>query len=214
MGFALDDKQLGCAAVRDLALRAYDKLNGCMLGVIKSHQTTMVKTTPEQAQQFVELFFNGMLGTTVGRVRGLVGGAGAYNVSCKARQEGVGATAPLAIRQLFHSLSQIPEKGRPDMAKSLVYNLEVIKLRKAWVEICASLAALDPAGHELIAYLGLEPPKQGTTYVSQAKSTICNRSGITVAEFSFLLRNSTIPAALVEHFGPGSLLFCSSTIGS
>lgn len=213
ISFALDENEYGRAAFGDLAVRAYHGLNGCTLQVEKNGGLVEVKVPPEQARRLIGIFFSEILGNTLNRVGDVFARVEAYNATYGAEEEDeeeTNATAPSAIRQLARALSKIPKKTKADTASVLVYKLATVQVRQCWEEIQASLNASSSSSSSIayIEYLGLRPPfEPAGLLTSRAKDAICKRASIPISRFRDIWSKATIPIALAEHFGPGSLLF-------
>lgn len=205
------DEQYVQLGIPDLYHSAFNLLNGHTISMKKSNKPTPVTLTATQAYEVVSMFFSEMFCTTHERIQDIVRNVEGYNAACRANVAGADESAPAAIQQVFKSLSAIARRDTPTTLKYLAYNIHNVQLRDSWEKVRESLAAGDGSSRQYIEYLGLRP-KVGTTYISLAKKALCTKAGISTEKFADYLRNAQVPAALVQHFGPGGLLFCPNNM--
>jgi len=189
--------------------KAYRRLNGATVSVSIRQRTVNKTLTEAQAHRTVVVFFEEMLGSIMHRVQDIVKHANLYNAAHSARTIETGT--PIALRRLYANISLLTEEDIPHTLHFLRRNVRLVNLRNNWLRVRNSLTNIDTTGHKIVSFLN--HPKRGVTYVSLAKKALCKKAGISPHKFSDYLRSAHIPAALVQHFGPGALLFCPNNTG-
>jgi hypothetical protein len=216
--FAIDE-QCTWIEVENMYRQAYSRLKGLKVCAkfpsAKRHHVTI---GTRDAQDIVNLFFRSMLGTTMERVQQIAANIEVYNTAQirVAKAAGADPAAPDAVMgRISVILVDIIRTDMPMALKCLLYQVAIVRLRDVWKGVQASLAkgrgdASSQEYNQYIDYLELGETKTGVGYATVVKTALCKRVGITLRRLTQLTEAAMVPAALVQHFGRGSLLFPKS----
>ncbi|KAK0752603.1 hypothetical protein B0T18DRAFT_486887 [Schizothecium vesticola] len=206
-----------------LRCQAWFDLKGLEVEFIKKKAKKTVRLTGTDASSITDAFFGPKwIGGCAERIIAIAQGSRDLDISTRAGQQAADLdnNMPDEFRLILRCLQTVKHNDFKDSTFALSRYLGLISFANAWDEIHDKLNADTSAAdaskkrHDLLSfsfgkasYFG----KSRSQFVREAKKKLCSLCKIKPGEFDRTKELTLLPLAIIEHFGPGGLLFLPSS---